>query len=391
MSTGTPEGTQGTHRPVNNNYFIYQFLSPFYIYRTPNEVNTGINMQSTPQTHSNENQGFTRSTGSTPNLFSNIFDFATPNPNINGNGVNREPNLATQAQNNMNASHSQPNLQQPSFTNGNGNATATPNINNNYVNPNDFLFFLDPLSLLFGQFFNNLPRQQQSLQGQPPASKIAMESLKIVSPKSRLIKLQPTCSICLDDFDSTPEKVIRSMPCGHVYHEDCLFKWLEKSNTCANCRYEIDTDNPEYNEALKKRMADRHPVFTEHECALSLQGSCDYEDQNGEYFDVNEEEEQKHIIKTSCGCTFHDTCLRTALLVRGYNVPEIGGHVEFRCPKCNKESNITFSPLEPLNHKEMNDNDNLSSLKTSSKDEPKVDSTTKTKLVNDVTSTAATN
>lgn len=337
--------TQQQQQPINNNYFIYQFVSPLFIYRDiPNSTSTanqvpnhtatdanptypGYNMNQASSATSNPIPNGTR--GASNDFLGNLFDSLFANAN-SASQTQAQPQAQPQPQ-------AQTQAESQSQSQSSENNNNTPN--------GHFHVHLDPLSLLFAQFFSQQQQQQQSLQGQPPASKIAMESLKIVSPKSKLIKLQPTCSICMDDFSETPDKCIRSMPCGHVYHEECIFEWLRKSNTCANCRYEIETDNPEYNECMRKRMAERHPVFAEQECALSQQGCCDYEDQNGEFFDNNEEEEQKHIIKTSCGCTFHDTCLRTALLIRGYNVPETGGYVEFRCPKCNKDSTMTFNSL----------------------------------------------
>ncbi|MFM7852730.1 MAG: RING finger domain-containing protein [Flammeovirgaceae bacterium] len=29
------------------------------------------------------------------------------------------------------------------------------------------------------------------------------------------------------------------MPCGHIYHPDCLNPWLEKQNSCPVCRFEL--------------------------------------------------------------------------------------------------------------------------------------------------------
>lgn len=42
------------------------------------------------------------------------------------------------------------------------------------------------------------------------------------------------CSICLEDFD--PELKYREMPCGHIFHIDCVDSWLEKRTTCPVCK-----------------------------------------------------------------------------------------------------------------------------------------------------------
>ncbi|KAI1259252.1 hypothetical protein F5Y18DRAFT_433537 [Xylariaceae sp. FL1019] len=47
---------------------------------------------------------------------------------------------------------------------------------------------------------------------------------------------QPTCLICLDDFESN-ETVIRELPCGHIYHPDCIDPFLSRmSSLCPSCK-----------------------------------------------------------------------------------------------------------------------------------------------------------
>ncbi|XVF50153.1 hypothetical protein PTKIN_Ptkin04bG0073100 [Pterospermum kingtungense] len=47
------------------------------------------------------------------------------------------------------------------------------------------------------------------------------------------------CVICLeeilDGFKAT------QMPCLHVYHQDCIVNWLQKSNFCPLCRFQMPT------------------------------------------------------------------------------------------------------------------------------------------------------
>lgn len=48
-----------------------------------------------------------------------------------------------------------------------------------------------------------------------------------------------TCSICLVEFPIDTEAICLPKPCGHVYHEDCIMKWLKRSNTCPLCRHDL--------------------------------------------------------------------------------------------------------------------------------------------------------
>ena len=43
-----------------------------------------------------------------------------------------------------------------------------------------------------------------------------------------------TCSICLSELQEGD--IVGDIPCGHVFHKDCLKEWLHKNNHCPICR-----------------------------------------------------------------------------------------------------------------------------------------------------------
>ena len=48
------------------------------------------------------------------------------------------------------------------------------------------------------------------------------------------------CIICLEDFKNGEEKT--TIPCFHIYHPNCINKWLKAHNTCPICKTEIDME-----------------------------------------------------------------------------------------------------------------------------------------------------
>jgi hypothetical protein len=75
------------------------------------------------------------------------------------------------------------------------------------------------------------------------ASKQALEKLVTVKIEKKHCKTQglklepPTCPVCHDTINVGVKGMF--MPCGHVYHPDCLNQWLEKQNSCPVCRFEL--------------------------------------------------------------------------------------------------------------------------------------------------------
>ncbi|KAK4423762.1 hypothetical protein Salat_1959100 [Sesamum alatum] len=67
-----------------------------------------------------------------------------------------------------------------------------------------------------------------------PAVEWSIESLE-----SKRLTEDGTCSVCLDDLVCGGEGVL--MPCAHVFHGDCIKKWLRTSHYCPVCRFEMPT------------------------------------------------------------------------------------------------------------------------------------------------------
>ncbi|XVE54824.1 hypothetical protein DITRI_Ditri03aG0113700 [Diplodiscus trichospermus] len=67
------------------------------------------------------------------------------------------------------------------------------------------------------------------------ASKRAVESLEKVEGNFTVQQ----CVICLEEILEGLKG--RRMPCSHVYHQECIFSWLEKSNLCPLCRFQMPT------------------------------------------------------------------------------------------------------------------------------------------------------
>ncbi|XP_031281272.1 E3 ubiquitin-protein ligase ATL9-like [Pistacia vera] len=76
----------------------------------------------------------------------------------------------------------------------------------------------------------------QSVPRSTPASKEAIQKLETVRPEDCL-KLMRECTVCSEEFQFHLENL--RLPCGHVYHKECIVKWLEISHMCPLCRYQL--------------------------------------------------------------------------------------------------------------------------------------------------------
>ncbi|KAF9623999.1 hypothetical protein IFM89_007697 [Coptis chinensis] len=103
-------------------------------------------------------------------------------------------------------------------------------------------YFIGPgLEQLIQQLAENDPNRY----GTPPAAKSAVQGLPDVKIDDHLLKSDSSqCAVCKDEFELGMDAKL--MPCKHIYHPDCILPWLELHNSCPVCRYELPTDDPDY-------------------------------------------------------------------------------------------------------------------------------------------------
>ena len=79
-------------------------------------------------------------------------------------------------------------------------------------------------------------RNIQMRRGQAAAEWTRSPPLSMVAQVQALP--QKTCLCCLDDF--LPSSQVAILPCGHVYHEDCVASWsfstAAAAGSCPSCR-----------------------------------------------------------------------------------------------------------------------------------------------------------
>lgn len=63
---------------------------------------------------------------------------------------------------------------------------------------------------------------------------------------------QPSCPICSEDFAVGTKAT--SLPCGHMFHGECVLPWLEQKQNCPICRLELPSTAPSNEHLLQLGM-----------------------------------------------------------------------------------------------------------------------------------------
>merc|ERR1711998_455993 len=45
------------------------------------------------------------------------------------------------------------------------------------------------------------------------------------------------CAVCHEEFEEAER--LTKLPCGHLFHRECIMPWLEVQNTCPTCRHKL--------------------------------------------------------------------------------------------------------------------------------------------------------
>ena len=120
----------------------------------------------------------------------------------------------------------------------------------------------------FENFLNILMQNDPNRYGSPPASSSEVQQLKKEKiDEANLDKYKCIeCSVCKEKYEIDNSTI--TMPCTHVFHTDCLMPWLDLHNSCPVCRYELKTDDPEYEnrkKELRRTLSNSHNSENENE------------------------------------------------------------------------------------------------------------------------------
>ncbi|KFK37700.1 hypothetical protein AALP_AA3G017500 [Arabis alpina] len=104
---------------------------------------------------------------------------------------------------------------------------------------------------IVGQMFDN----EIGIRGNPPAAKSVVDDLPVVVlTVEELNNGNVVCAVCKDDM--VVEEKVKRLPCMHLYHGECIMPWLGIRNTCPVCRFELPTDDLEYERHRRSQRSD---------------------------------------------------------------------------------------------------------------------------------------
>ncbi|XP_050224613.1 uncharacterized protein LOC126674240 [Mercurialis annua] len=110
-----------------------------------------------------------------------------------------------------------------------------------YFGDHDDYIYTAEYEMLFAQFAEN----DNALIGRPPAAKSVVEKLpSVVLTKEDADSNNALCAVCKDEINVGEEA--KQLPCTHHYHGECILPWLGIRNTCPVCRFELPTDDADY-------------------------------------------------------------------------------------------------------------------------------------------------
>ncbi len=84
---------------------------------------------------------------------------------------------------------------------------------------------------------------------------MAVSSLDDVEIVARHLKGGAECLICTEPFKIGQDA--KRLECKHLFHDECILKWLDVSNTCPACRFELESDCPEHEERKRREREKR--------------------------------------------------------------------------------------------------------------------------------------
>eukprot|EP00638_Chattonella_subsalsa_P004138 CAMPEP_0117733802 /NCGR_PEP_ID=MMETSP0947-20121206/283_1 /TAXON_ID=44440 /ORGANISM="Chattonella subsalsa, Strain CCMP2191" /LENGTH=254 /DNA_ID=CAMNT_0005548435 /DNA_START=369 /DNA_END=1133 /DNA_ORIENTATION=- len=104
------------------------------------------------------------------------------------------------------------------------------------------------ISTIIEQLVANSPDQR----GPPPTAQRVIENLAVICIDKERVDAHSECAVCKDAFELGDQS--KQLPCTHMFHENCIVPWLKQTNSCPICRFELPTDDPDYEQYRASRQ-----------------------------------------------------------------------------------------------------------------------------------------
>ncbi|XP_057548506.1 uncharacterized protein LOC130826895 [Amaranthus tricolor] len=125
------------------------------------------------------------------------------------------------------------------------------------ANPEDYLDARE-----FEELMENIAENSNSRRGAPPAALSFIQNLRLIVISEEQHKSDGlVCAICKDLLMVGTE--VNQLPCFHLYHPSCILPWLRARNSCPLCRYELPTDDKDYDLGKRDTNLNRGMIISE--------------------------------------------------------------------------------------------------------------------------------
>ncbi|KAF9594553.1 hypothetical protein IFM89_033523 [Coptis chinensis] len=112
-------------------------------------------------------------------------------------------------------------------------------------NPDDYL---DAVG--FEVLLEQLAEADGTRRGAPPAAASFVDNLPcVIIDETHMKHGDLICAVCKDSL--LIGTAGNQLPCMHLYHPSCILPWLSARNSCPLCRYELPTDDKDYEEGKR--------------------------------------------------------------------------------------------------------------------------------------------
>jgi hypothetical protein len=94
---------------------------------------------------------------------------------------------------------------------------------------------------IYGHMYEDVAEpEQEMVEQEDQEMAVVDQEVVVVEPDvvEQMEDVSKVCAICLDEIfeENMNVKKLAETRCGHVYHEECMTKWLMKKRTCPECR-----------------------------------------------------------------------------------------------------------------------------------------------------------